>query len=130
MVSFWRLDMEKRRALVIEDYEDLAAHMVDVLTEEGYEVAVSHTGADGMAKAETLHPDLVVVDLMLPEVHGFDVCQRLRSGPRGKTVRILVVSAKRYEHDVRLALGVGADRYLKKPFTTEEFLSAVRALSP
>ncbi|MFA5138189.1 MAG: response regulator [Elusimicrobiota bacterium] len=121
--------MDKKKALVIEDYEDLADHMADVLTEVGFEVAISHSGADGLAKAEALRPDLVVVDLMLPEVHGFDVCQRLRSGPLGKSVRILVVSAKRYDHDVRLALNVGADRYLKKPFTTEEFLSAVKALT-
>lgn len=121
--------MGKKQALVIEDYEDLAAHMADVLAEAGFEVAVSHSGSEGLSKAEALRPDLVVVDLMLPEVHGFDVCQRLRTGPLGRTVRILVVSAKRYDHDVRLALSVGADRYLKKPFTTEEFLSAVKALS-
>ena len=121
--------MTRPRILVIEDERQLTDVLRYNLERDGYEVAVAHEGQEGLRKAQSQLPDLVILDLMLPRMDGLEVCRRLRAqaGP-GKTVPIIMLTAKAEELDKVLGLELGADDYITKPFSIREFRSRVRAL--
>lgn len=114
------------RVLVIEDHADLAFGLYTNLEIEGYEVRVARDGSEGLQMAVEQPPDLVVLDLMLPGMDGFEVIRRLRSSPA--TMPILVLSARGEELDKVRALRSGADDYLTKPFGLMELLARIEAL--
>jgi DNA-binding response OmpR family regulator len=120
------LDGEKLRILVVEDERKLAAVIEGGLEEQGYAVDVAHDGADALAKAEGEPYDLVVLDLMLPNIDGLTVCARLRAEQRNMPV--LMLTARDGVDDRVRGLDAGADDYLTKPFAFRELLARVRAL--
>ncbi|MCE7937681.1 DNA-binding response regulator [bacterium] len=111
--------------LVVEDDERIASMLRRGLIFEGYEVRVAHTGTDGLAMARERLPDLVILDWMLPELDGVEVCRRLRSA---STVPIMMLTAKEAVPDRVTGLDAGADDYVSKPFAFEELLARIRAL--
>ncbi|MBP2002191.1 two-component system response regulator MprA [Paenibacillus shirakamiensis] len=112
--------------LIIDDDEKIISMLRRGLAFEGYDVYSAHNGAEGLQMMLSADPDLVVLDIMMPQVDGFEVCRRLREG--GSTVPILMLTAKdEVENRVR-GLDMGADDYLVKPFALEELLARVRAL--
>ena len=117
---------ETCRILVVEDEKPMLLGLVDSLQLEGFEVYTAEDGLDGLEKAQLLRPDAVVLDIMLPKLSGTDVCQELRS--RGDNVPILMLSARSQESDKVLALGIGADDYVCKPFSISELTARLRAL--
>ena len=93
-----------------------------MLLRERYEVSSASDGARGLEVVRSVRPDLLVLDLLMPIMHGFEVCQRLRADPELKSVKILISSSKSYQHDVRTAVEeTGADGYIVKPFEVAEF---------
>jgi DNA-binding response OmpR family regulator len=112
--------------LVIEDERDLAAGIQANLEIEGYDALVAHTGEDGLELARSRHPDLVMLDLMLPRMSGFDVLARLRAA--GHDVPVLILSARAEEVDKVRGFRTGADDYVTKPFGVMELMLRVRAL--
>jgi two-component system response regulator VicR len=114
------------RILVIEDNEDLAFGLRTVLEFEGYEVEVAPDGERGLAATEPSPPDLLILDLMLPEKSGFDVLREIRG--KGHRYPVLILTARSQESDVVLGFDSGADDYVTKPFSTAELLARVRAL--
>lgn len=118
----------RKKVVVIDDDSSFNEIVSAVLTRRGYEVSCALDGEDGLRRVRAERPALAVVDLMLPVKHGFDVCRELRTADFPKRLRVLVASAKRYDADVRAALSMGADRFLKKPFAPEDFLSVVREM--
>jgi DNA-binding response OmpR family regulator len=116
----------KGRVLVVDDDPGIVDVLSYSLAREGYEVQTATTGSAALAAAARRELDLVILDLMLPEVSGEDVCRRLRAA--GNTVPILMLTAKDAELDKVLGLELGADDYLTKPFSTAELLSRIRAL--
>lgn len=94
----------------------------------GYDVACAYGGREGYDTAVKLAPDLMVLDLMMPDMHGFDVCQAVREDRALNKMKILISSAKGYDVDRKAAERMGADGYLNKPFSTESFLSEVEKL--
>ncbi|HEX2154651.1 MAG TPA: response regulator transcription factor [Acidimicrobiia bacterium] len=110
--------------LIIEDEEALAESVRFTLESEGYDVVVANDGASGLRAAEESSPSLVLLDLMLPEMSGIDVCRHIR---RRSDVPIIMVTAKDGEADKVLGLEIGADDYITKPFSTRELLARVRA---
>jgi DNA-binding response OmpR family regulator len=116
----------KGRVLVVDDDPGIVDVLSYSLAREGYEVQTAADGSEAMAAAARRELDLVILDLMLPEVSGEDVCRRLRAA--GNTVPILMLTAKDAELDKVLGLELGADDYLTKPFSTAELLSRIRAL--
>ena len=114
------------RILVVEDNEDLAFGLRKVLEFEGYDVEVSHDGEAGMASAQETPPDLLILDVMLPEMGGFEVLRELRTS--GHRFPVLILTARSQESDVVLGFDFGADDYVTKPFSTAELLARVRAL--
>lgn len=114
------------RALVIEDNPKMAAAICQGLKEQGYAVDVSHTGFEGEETASITTYDIIILDLMLPDRDGLDVCRALRR--RGVATPILILSAISATGDKVTGLNAGADDYLAKPFEFEELIARVRAL--
>lgn len=114
------------KVLVVEDDRKIATTVQRGLTAEGFSVEVSFDGADGLWKAKEYRYDLLVLDLMLPMVSGFDVCRRLRE--ENDWTPILVLTARDGEYDETTALDCGADDYLTKPFSFPVLVAHVRAL--
>ena len=114
------------RILIVEDNEDLAFGLQKTLEFEGHEVAVAEDGAAGLERARSWGPELVVLDLMLPMMDGFEVLRQLRRD--GVRVPVLVLTARDEESDIVLGFDSGADDYVTKPFSTLELLARVRAL--
>lgn len=118
--------MHVARILVVEDNADLAFGLRTILEFEGHEVEVAEDGPTGLARARSWSPDLVILDLMLPEKSGYDVLRDIRGG--GARMPVLILTARSEERDVVLGFDSGADDYVTKPFSTLELLARVRAL--
>jgi len=118
----------RERILVIEDEEDLVEVMSYNLRREGFEVRAARSGLDGLDRARRDGADLVLLDLMLPDVDGLEVCRRLRRDPSTARVPVIMVTAKGEESDIVLGLGVGADDYIPKPFSPRELVARVKAV--
>jgi DNA-binding response OmpR family regulator len=118
--------MSRRRILLIEDEPALVRGLSDMLAGHGHEVAVATTGQAGLDAALGGRFDLIVLDLMLPGVNGYEICRAVRR--HGLDVPILMLTARTQEADVVLGLELGADDYLTKPFRPAELLARVRAL--
>ncbi len=114
------------RILIIEDEESILMGLEDDLGLEGYEVSGVRDGAEGLARAMEGGFDLIILDIMLPKMDGFDVCKRLRHS--GIMTPILMLTAKSQEVDKVLGLELGADDYVTKPFSPRELLARVKAL--
>jgi len=117
--------IERRRALVVEDHPDARALVRTLLKAMGVDVVDVAEGRSALRSLETFRPDLVCLDLMLPELSGFEVCEFMRSRPELRDVPILVMSARARPMDRAFAEEVGATAYLVKPFKRAEFTRAV-----
>jgi DNA-binding response OmpR family regulator len=115
-----------KRILVIEDEPQMLLGLRDNLELEGYEVATAADGDEGLQKAASFQPDLVILDVMLPRKNGFDVCRELRA--RGTATPVVMLTARSQETDKVLGLELGADDYVTKPFSITELLARVRAV--
>lgn len=120
--------MGKEHILVIEDEEDILALVHYNLIRAGYRVDCATSGEDGLAKASALHPDLVVLDLMLPGIDGFEVCRRLRSATGTATVPVIMLTAREEEADIVSGLETGADDYITKPFSPQVLKARIQAV--
>ncbi len=111
--------------LVIEDDPDIRELLRYNLTREGYNISIAVNGKEGLDLAQKGHPDLILLDLMLPQVSGIEVCKRLRETPATRYTPIIMLTAKGEESDVVFGLGVGADDYIVKPFSMNELVARV-----
>jgi phosphate regulon transcriptional regulator PhoB len=116
------------RVLIVEDEPDIRELLAFHLEREGYHVTRSRTGADALRQVRARPPDLILLDLMLPELGGLDVCRRLRQDPRTASVPIVMLTARGEEVDRILGLELGADDYIVKPFSPKEVVARVRAV--
>jgi DNA-binding response OmpR family regulator len=113
------------KVLIIEDEPNMVVGLKDSCEYEGYEVAVARDGKEGLEKASTEKPDIILLDVMLPLMSGLDVCRTLRA--RGIETPILMLTARSEETDTVVGLEVGADDYVTKPFSIKELLARIRA---
>jgi two-component system phosphate regulon response regulator PhoB len=116
------------RVLVIEDETDLGEVLDYNLSKEGHRVHIAKTGADGLRAARELHPDLILLDLMLPDMSGTAVCKTLKKDQALRDVRVIMVTAKGEEIDRVVGFELGADDYVVKPFSVRELLLRVGAV--
>ena len=117
---------DARHVLVIEDEPQMRSMLADNLEFEGYRVTAVASGEEALQAVAARHYALLLVDVMLPGISGFDVCQQLRA--RGSHVPIVVLTARTHEQDRVRGLDLGADDYVSKPFSVSELLARVRAL--
>jgi DNA-binding response OmpR family regulator len=118
----------REKIVVIEDEADILEVIEYNLTREGYRILTSRDGEDGLALAKREAPDLVLLDLMLPSLDGIEVCRLLKSDPVTSAIPVIMVTAKGEESDAVLGLGLGADDYVRKPFSPKELVARVRAV--
>jgi phosphate regulon transcriptional regulator PhoB len=117
-----------REVLVVEDEPDIRRLVVLHLEREGFRCRTATTGSDALREVKAAAPDLVVLDLMLPEVDGLEVCRRLRRDTSTAGIPIIMLTAKSDEVDRIVGLEIGADDYVGKPFSPKELVARVRAV--
>lgn len=118
--------MTKKKILVVEDEESLLKLESILLTSKGYEV---HGAADGRAALdaiEQVQPDLVLLDIMLPEIDGFEVCRRIKSNSKTKHIPVVMLTAKKSREDMARGEQVGADWYITKPFKSAMVIETIQ----
>ncbi len=119
----------ERRVVIIEDERDVARLLEFNLRGAGFDVTSAGTGGEGLAAVRARSPDVVVLDLMLPDQSGYDVCKQLRADPATADLGVLMLTAKGEAEDRILGLEVGADDYVVKPFVVREVVLRVTALA-
>ena len=120
--------MSKGQILIIEDDKDIVDMLVFNLQEAGYETVSEFNGRDGTALARKERPNLIILDIMLPVIDGFEVCRLLKSDPNISQIPIIILSAKSQETDKIVGLELGADDYVTKPFSPRELIARIRAI--
>ncbi len=115
----------KKRVLIVEDEKNIVDIIRFNLDREGYEVLETYDGEAGLALARQEKPDLILLDVMMPKMMGFDVCRALRE--EGDNVPVIILTAREEEEDKVLGLEIGADDYITKPFSMRELIARVRA---
>lgn len=116
--------------LVVEDQEDNRRIVRDLLTAKGYEVIEAVNGPDGVRTAETSRPDLVLMDIQLPGIDGYEATRRIKANPETRKTPIIVVTSYALSGDDQAAFEAGCDAYLSKPFSPRELLAKVREYLP
>ena len=116
---------QKKKVLIVEDEKNIVDILRFNLQREGYDTLEAYDGAAGLELALQENPDLVLLDVMLPKMIGFDVCQELRA--KGSSVPVIILTAREEEADKVLGLEIGADDYITKPFSMRELMARVKA---
>jgi two-component system cell cycle response regulator DivK len=119
-----------KRILVVEDTDDNRKIIRDLLTASGYELIEATDGAAGVALAQKERPDLVLMDIQLPEIDGYEATRRIRAIPEMATVPIIAVTSYALSGDDAKALAAGCDGYVAKPFSPRQLLAKIREFLP
>ncbi len=120
--------MSPPRILIVDDEPELVELVQMRLEAHGYEVLTASDGSEGLARARAAKPDLLVLDLMLPKLNGYEVCTMLKHDTRYRAIPIVIFTAKAQATDEQAARDCGADAYLRKPFRPEEMLATIQTL--
>ena len=114
-----------KKILIADDEPNIVVSLEFLMKQRGYEVRVANTGEDALAAVGEFVPDLILLDVMMPRVSGYDLCQRVRENPAWQGIRIIMLSAKGRDIEVSKGIAVGADAYVTKPFSTRDLLARV-----
>lgn len=120
--------MSKEKILIIEDDHDIVEMIQYNLKQEGYATLSASDGKEGVDLARTKHPDLIILDIMLPTMDGFEVCRILKNEPVTADIPIAILSAKSQDTDKVVGLELGADDYVTKPFSPRELIARIKAI--
>jgi two-component system, OmpR family, phosphate regulon response regulator PhoB len=116
------------RVLVVEDEDNIATALEFLITREGYGHDRVASGADALPRIRDTHPDLVLLDVMLPEVSGYEICRRIRSDPALEDVKVLMMTARGSAMERKKGMELGADGFISKPFELKDLRAEVRRL--
>jgi DNA-binding response OmpR family regulator len=114
-----------KKILIADDEPNIVVSLEFLMRQKGYEVKVATNGEDALAAMGEFAPDLILLDVMMPRLSGYDVCQKVRENPAWAGVRIIMLSAKGRDVEVNKGLAVGADAYVTKPFSTKDLIEQV-----
>ncbi len=117
-----------KRVLIVEDEDNIAIALDYLISREGYEHTRVATGAGAVELIRQMRPDLVLLDVMLPEVSGYEICQEVRMDPALKDVRILMMTARGSAMERRKGMAMGADGFISKPFELKQLRAEVRRI--
>jgi len=120
--------MPNNTVLIVEDEEDIRTLLVYNLEKEGFSVTAVETGEQGLQHALADHPDLIILDLMLPGMDGLSVCRALKNGDTTRDIPVIIASAKGEEGDIIAGLEMGADDYVAKPFSPKVLIARIHAM--
>lgn len=119
-----------RRILVVDDQEDNRRILRDLLTNTGFEVIQAETGEQAVALAEAQVPDLILMDIQLPDIDGYEATRRIKAKPALRATPLIVVTSYALSGDEAKALAAGADAYVSKPFSPRALLAKIREFLP
>jgi DNA-binding response OmpR family regulator len=114
--------------LIADDEPSIVAALEFLLQRNDYEVRIARTGDEALQLIETFHPDLVLLDVMMPQKSGYEVCARVRQRPEWHATKIVMLSARGRDAEVARGLSAGADMYVIKPFSTRELMGKIEEL--
>ena len=117
-----------KKVLIVDDEANIVAALEYLLRRSGYDVDVAATGDEALRQIEAIAPDLVLLDVMMPQKSGYEVCRRIRERAEWRGVKIVMLSAKGREAEVSKGLSLGADLYVTKPFSNAELVARIREL--
>jgi len=117
-----------RKILIVDDEPNIVMSLEFLMQQDGFDVAVAADGEQALSQLAAWRPDLVLLDVMLPRLNGYEVCQKIRANPDFAAVKVVMLSAKGRELEVGKGLALGADAYVTKPFSTRELMELVRSL--
>jgi DNA-binding response OmpR family regulator len=117
-----------KRILIADDEPNIVASLEFLMEQAGFEVKLAANGREALELVASFAPDLLILDVMMPEMNGYEVCQRLKSDPATRTVKVVMLSAKGRDVEVAKGLELGADAYVTKPFSTRELVAKVREM--
>ena len=119
---------KRKRILLIDDEVDFVDVLRVRLENSNYEVIVAYDGEEGLEKAEREEPDLIILDIVLPKISGFDVCRKLKIDENLKNTPIIMLTAKFQANDIKFGVAMGADAYIAKPFEPQVLMGKMREL--
>ena len=117
--------VSKKTVLIADDEPNIVISLEYLLEQAGYRVVVAHDGQEALDAVVRERPDLVLLDVMLPRLSGFDVCQKIREEASLQAVRVVMLTAKGREVEMSKGIALGADAYVTKPFSTKELLAQI-----
>ncbi|MFZ3208080.1 MAG: response regulator [Geobacteraceae bacterium] len=120
--------MKKRRILVVEDEESLLKLESILISSKGYSVTGVMDGRSALEEIAANKHDLVLLDIMLPEIDGFEVCRQIKAGPETRHIPVVMLTAKKSAEDVKRGMQVGADAYITKPFRSAKVMEVIAGL--
>jgi DNA-binding response OmpR family regulator len=121
-------DAVTKKILIADDEPNIVTALEFLLQRSGYEVRVANTGGDALKELEGFVPDLLLLDIMMPAVNGYEVCQKIRQSAHLRHIKIIMLTARGRSVDVAKGLALGADVYITKPFSNAELLAKVKEL--
>ena len=120
--------MTKKKILIVEDEESLLKLESILLTSRGYEVVGAADGVAALEQVVSARPDLVILDVMLPEIDGFEVCRRIKQNPETARIPVLMLTAKKSDQDCARGMAAGASAYVTKPFKSARIIEIIQDL--
>ncbi len=117
-----------KKILIVDDEQNIVISVDFLMRREGFEVTVARDGEEGLAKIRNERPDLVLLDVMMPKLNGFDVCKAVREDHDLDKVRIVMLTAKGRDAEIAKGAALGADAYIPKPFSTSALVARVKSL--
>ena len=117
-----------KRILIADDEPNIVVSLEFLMKQKGYDVKVVTNGEDALRAVGEFGPELILLDVMMPHLSGYDVCQKVRENPAWAGIRIIMLSAKGRDVEVNKGMAVGADAYVTKPFSTKDLLAQVARL--
>ena len=118
-----------KRILIVDDEPNIVVSLEFLMKRNGHDVKVVSDGEAALAAVSEFAPDVILLDVMLPRLSGYEVCQRVRENPAWDSIKIIMLTAKGRDVDVTKGLAVGANAYVTKPFSTRELVDKVEAMA-
>ncbi|MCB0065043.1 MAG: response regulator [Caldilineaceae bacterium] len=116
-----------KKVLIVDDEVNIVISLEFLMQQAGYTVDVARTGDEALTKIATFRPDLILLDVMLPGMNGFDLCQRIRQTPAWAEMKIIMLTAKGRDVEITKGMALGANAYITKPFSTKALLAEVQS---
>lgn len=114
-----------KKILIVDDEPNIVISLEFLINQAGYEYQTAHNGQDALRQVAEFQPDLILLDVMMPKINGFEVCRRVRENPDWQDIKIVMLTAKGREVEVTKGLALGADTYVIKPFSTKELMAEI-----
>lgn len=118
----------KKRILIVEDEKELVELITFRLEGEGFHVLTAFDGVEALATVEKERPDLILLDILMPKMNGYEVCRRLKADERYRDIPIIYLTAKAQEEEMKAAIEMGADAYIAKPFEPADLIGTINKL--